>query len=236
MRHSSLCLAAVFLFSSLLLGQHSSSGSSSSSSSGGGGGSHSSSGGSASSGSSGGGSHSSYSGGSSGGSHSSAGGGHGSAGGGGHSSPGGGHTSNVGGSSAHSSTHGTSAHTSNSFAATHSEERDFRTRRSSWHSRANCGFPCQARNAQSEEVSSPFCGILSGVRNAKTPLLICVTAYVCRVPARSVRMEWWRAKADAEARLCTNKTMTSAPRPKYGEAGLASRRHGCWTTAADTGR
>ncbi len=130
MRHSSLCLAAVFLLSSLAMAQRSSGGSSSS---GGGGGSHSSSsGGSSSSGSSGGG-HSYSGGGSSGGGYSPSGGGHSSAGadhssaGGGHSSSGGSHTSTGGSSGSHSGAHGTSAHVSESFATSHQAQSDIRT-------------------------------------------------------------------------------------------------------------
>ncbi len=123
MRHSSLCLAAVFLLSSLMLAQRSSSSSSSSGS--GGGGSHSSSSGasSSSSGSSGGGH--SYGGGSSGGSYSPSTGSHSSAGG-GHSSSGGSHVSAGGSSGPRGGAHGTSTRASESFATSHHQQSDIR--------------------------------------------------------------------------------------------------------------
>jgi hypothetical protein len=114
MRHFSLCIAALFVFSCLLMAQHSSGGSSGgSSSSGGGGGSHGG-GGSVSSGGSGGGGGHFGGGGSSGGGHSSAGGGH--------SSSGAGHSSGSG-----TVSHGSNVHAPTSGTSTHSVRGDIRT-------------------------------------------------------------------------------------------------------------
>jgi hypothetical protein len=137
MRHSRLCLAAIFLLcSSLVVAQHSSGSSAgSSSNSSGGGGSHSSSSAGSSSGASGGGAHSS--GGSSGGGHSASAdntGGHNSAASGhvstssGHVSAGSSRDGRAQGSASRSSgERGTTAHLSQSFATTHSEQKDIRT-------------------------------------------------------------------------------------------------------------